>query len=61
MKLSESQFMKICLDKWCNNLNDNDYQVAITIKDVINMRKGYYLKFFYDEANKYFIDYLSTQ
>ena len=61
MKFSESQFKKICLDTWCYNLNDNDYQVAITIKDVIHMREGYYPNFFCDEDSKYLIHYLSTQ
>ena len=61
LNLSESQFEKICLDNWSNSLNDNDFQVANTIKDVIHMREGYYLKFFCDEDSKYLIHYLSTQ
>ena len=61
MKFSESQFKKICLEKWCYNLNDNDYQVASTIKDVIHMREGYYPNFFCDEDSKYLIHYMSTQ
>ena len=61
LNLSESQFKKICLDNWSNSLNDNDFQVANTIKDVIHMREGYYLKFFCDEDSKYLIHYLSTQ
>ena len=59
--LSVLEFKKICLNKWCENVNENDYQVSSIIKDVIHMKEGYYPKFFSDEDCEFLIYRLSTE
>ena len=49
--ITGKQFVKLCVDKWISDLMEEDFINANLIRDMINVRDGYYDLMYIDNSN----------
>ena len=59
--LTEQQFKKLSLERWLNNVNDDDCQTCSVIKDMIHVRDGFYKKIIDNDECNFIIENLCTK